>query len=581
MNAVPNQRVKTMTQDQKKTSRRCRFVTAIAILLLATNAAAQSYTIAPPPFQVTTDNNGRIINGGCVWTYLAGTTTATPTYSDNAGTLNSNPIKSDSSGRFTMFLVSGTSYKFVYENVPCTVSPPLHGTVLRTADNISGVPSSSATVDITGTAGETISAGQCAYLSDGSGSKVSGSFYKCDSANTYSSSTPTVGLAPSAITSGAMGTIRISGSVSGLSVAVGSTYYVGSTGAISTTASLNKRRIGDADTATTLIVTANPRPLFATAGSTGGVAYSTGTTTDPTFTAAGTTGYALIGAATAPNWQPTAFVDDFGLTFTTATCHTTSDVTAATTLYLTPCTGNRITLFDSSGNPTTYTSAEISIAVPASTATVYDVWVYANAGVPTLELLAWTNATTRATATVRTTTGRLTKSGDLTRLYVGSFETTAVAGQAEDSLTKRWLWSEYNRWPKAFQRLETTSSWTYSTATVRQANGSASNQVDVVIGQPGAVLDLTLNVSVSNSTGGVNIASGIGEDSTTTAVAWSFVTPAAGVNTMITAHLLKYPAVGRHVYSWNEYSGATITTTFFGNATVGIASTSGLSGFVQ
>ena len=38
--------------------------------------------------------------------------------------------------------------------------------------------------------------------------------------------------------------------------------------------------------------------------------------------------------------------------------------------------------------------------------------VFNNAGVPTLELLAWTNDTTRATATTRATLGFYTKTGD-------------------------------------------------------------------------------------------------------------------------------------------------------------------------
>jgi hypothetical protein len=102
--------------------------------------------------------------------------------------------------------------------------------------------------------------------------------------------------------------------------------------------------------------------------------------------------------------------------------------------------------------------------------------------VPTLELLAWTNDTTRATAIVLTTTGAYTKSGDLTRRYLGSFRTTAVAGQTEDSLTKRYLWNYYNRLRRQLKRFETASTWTYSIATIRQANGNTSNQVDMVIG---------------------------------------------------------------------------------------------------
>lgn len=235
-------------------------VLLIGLLGMASVASAQSYTISPSPFLTALDNSGHIINGGCVWTYVAGTTTAATTYADTMGTPNSNPIRSDSAGRFTAFLVAGQSYKFVYESA-CT--PPSHGTTLRTADNIAGVPAAAATVDVTGTAGETISAGQCAYLSDGSGGKAAGQWYKCDNTNTYSSTTPLVGIAPSAIASAAAGTIRIAGEVTGLATLVGATYYVGTAGAITTVAPTNYRPIGQADTASSLVVASAPGPVVA------------------------------------------------------------------------------------------------------------------------------------------------------------------------------------------------------------------------------------------------------------------------------------------------------------------------------
>ena len=64
----------------------------------------------------------------------AGTTTPIATYGDATGTVNTNPIRTDPAGRFTAYLVPGTGYSFTYER-PCT--PPAHGVVLKTADNIS------------------------------------------------------------------------------------------------------------------------------------------------------------------------------------------------------------------------------------------------------------------------------------------------------------------------------------------------------------------------------------------------------------------------------------------------------------
>lgn len=236
---------------------KCKAIILGLGLLLAgvSEARAQSYTLAPEPYQWVLTPAFVPVPQGCVWTYQAGTTTAIATYADNAGTPNGNPIIADNYGRFTAYLVPGQSYKFVYEATPCS-APSTHGTVLKTADNIAAVPSSAANVDITGTAGETISAGNAVYLSDGSGSKVAGQWYKADSTNAYSSSTAVVvGMAPSAVASGASGTFRVVGRITGLSsLTAGSTYYISTSGAITATAPANVQQIGQADGTTSLVL---------------------------------------------------------------------------------------------------------------------------------------------------------------------------------------------------------------------------------------------------------------------------------------------------------------------------------------
>jgi hypothetical protein len=111
---------------------------------------------------------------------------------------------------------------------------------------------------------------------------------------------------------------------------------------------------------------------------------------------------------------------DFRLTPTTGVPVTTSDVLAAGTLFCSPYRGNSIALFDGASTWNVRTSAEFSIAVPAVASQMYDVFCFDNAGVPTLELLAWTNDTTRATALVLQN-GVLVKSGATTRRSDGDF----------------------------------------------------------------------------------------------------------------------------------------------------------------
>lgn len=205
-------------------------------------------TPLPMGFSQLIDNNGNPISGGKVQTYLAGTVDPVATYTTSALTVeNLNPIVADSAGRYHAFGRPGQSYKFVYMTA---ASVPYD-----TEDNIPAVPTSSNTVDIIGTAGEAIALGQAVYLSAGDGGKTVGLWYLADSANGYSSDAAVaVGMAPAAIAINASGTIRMEGQVTGLTVVAGSTYYVGTAGAITTTAPAHARRLGIADSSTSLIL---------------------------------------------------------------------------------------------------------------------------------------------------------------------------------------------------------------------------------------------------------------------------------------------------------------------------------------
>ena len=148
---------------------------------------------------------------------------------------------------------------------------------------------------------------------------------------------------------------------------------------------------------------------------------------------------------------------DCRLTLTSGTAITTSDVTAAETLYFTPFKGNLLSLYDGT-NWVLRAFSELSIDVPDVTG-VHDVFVYDNAGTPTLEVLVWTNDTTRATA-LTTQNGVLVKSGQTTRRYLGSFYSTIAGnGQIEDSLANRYLWNYYNRVERTLLVVDVTNSW--------------------------------------------------------------------------------------------------------------------------
>lgn len=273
---------------------------------------------------------------------------------------------------------------------------------------------------------------------------------------------------------------------------------------------------------------------------------------------------------------------DGRLTLTTGTPVTTTDVTAATTVYFTPYKGKYVGLYTGSAW-TLHTLTELSIAVPATTATVYDVFLDYNAGTPVLAVTAWTNDTTRATA-LTTQDGIYVQTGNTDWRYLGSFRTTAVSGQTEDSATYRGVSNYYHRVRRLLQKLITTDSYPYTTNTIRQWEGSTANRVGIVVGVAEDVFELeALHVS-SNSSADVSRRIGIGEGSTTTMVS-SLRTgglPAWPVTQYAIHHasLRKVPAVGYQFYAGVEVSAATGTTTWYGDdgGTTGVQT--GLSGWI-
>lgn len=212
-------------------------------------------TVMPSPWFTGLDDDGNPLVGGKLYTVAAGGSfpaDALATYSDvNLTTANANPVILDAGGRATVYLLSA-SYKFILKDSN-------DGTI-RTQDNVSAVAPFAVNTDIDITAGEDIAAGDVIYESDGSGAKVAGRWYLADADLDYASSLPIVGIAPNAVASGAAGSARLLGraTVTG-PLTPGTSYYVSATpGALSSTAGTNSRKIGVADSTTTIVLAPNP-----------------------------------------------------------------------------------------------------------------------------------------------------------------------------------------------------------------------------------------------------------------------------------------------------------------------------------
>ncbi|MBI2523625.1 polymer-forming cytoskeletal protein [Candidatus Peregrinibacteria bacterium] len=253
------------------------------------------------------------------------------------------------------------------------------------------------------------------------------------------------------------------------------------------------------------------------------------------------------------------------LTLTSGRPVTTADVTAESNVFFAPYKGDRIYLYDGT-RWKLYTFNELSLALGTVTSGLpYDVFIYDNAGTLTLEKVAWTNGTTRATA-LGTTNGVLLKSGDSTRRYLGTFYTTSTT-TTEDSAAKRFLWNYYNRVPRKLFVNPSDASHTYATASWRSWNNSTANRVEVVIGFSETLVDLFARGLCSMPGTSEYGVVGIAVDGTATNDADIVDTSISGPASSFApafAQLRHYPDPGYHYYQMTEYASTTTNITFYG-----------------
>jgi hypothetical protein len=168
--------------------------------------------------------------------------------------------------------------------------------------------------------------------------------------------------------------------------------------------------------------------------------------------------------------------------------------------------------------------------------------------------------------------GVWTKTGDQTRRYLGSCRPRSATTyhwvlNGTDAPVKLDLWNVDNRVEMSFNLVASTNTWTYTTATWRQAQGSTNYQVDIMVGLQEDFFESTLITSSRNSTISIPRQCGIGYDSTTafngeTAATTNTV---ASIEACQMARIKNQPGIGRHFYAWLEISTATGTCTWVGD----------------
>jgi hypothetical protein len=223
-------------------------------------------TLTPTPYQTVLDSTGVAVSGAKITTTDTGTGVNAATYtSADLSAANTNPIVADSAGRYVAYLPAGSNFTFAI-----TTSADV---AIETQTNVQAVPGAAVNLDIEGTVGEAVTAGQVLYLSSATESVplTAGYWYLTDSDAAATSTAPqSIGVAVSAIAINTSGTIRLAGEVNSAgAVVVGTTYYIGATpGAIVASAPAFSRQVGVGLTtsslllaATTAVPTLLPNPL--------------------------------------------------------------------------------------------------------------------------------------------------------------------------------------------------------------------------------------------------------------------------------------------------------------------------------
>lgn len=288
-------------------------------------------------------------------------------------------------------------------------------------------------------------------------------------------------------------------------------------------------------------------------------------------------------------------VCDGRLTLTTGVPVTTADVAAATNIYFTPMVGNEIALpLVAGGAWGICRFSELTLAVGATggaAGTAYDVFAYLSAGAVALARgPAWSSSGALGPASrgagagttelvrqdgiwvnaVAISGGPAAKMGR----YLGSFAVDTGGASVTDSIAKRFLFNQYNRRPRALRAIDTTDSWSYTTDTVRLANGASTNAVNYLAGIADVLLRARVHATVfvgGNSARAAKV--GVGVNSFTAFNAASLVP--GGYNSpngtqvptgyfAMVASYEDYPLLGSNVVTWLE-KGADGTCVFLGD----------------
>jgi len=268
----------------------------------------------------------------------------------------------------------------------------------------------------------------------------------------------------------------------------------------------------------------------------------------------------------------TTFINAFDicngrLTLTTNVPVTTSDVTAATTVYWTPYKGSYVAIYNGT-QWLTYQFSQLSLALTGTTNCI-DIFVSISGGVPVLSLLAWTNSTTRATALVLQN-GVYVLSGTSTKRYLGTIYMNG-SSQTSDAVAGRYVWNYYNRIYRPMRIVYVNGGWVVPATAYRQANSTSTNQLNFVVGLIEDPVVAYIGLQAYGATGNqLYISFGLNSTSTPTTTALTAgggINSSGGVINQLCATFNDFVSIGLNYIAWLEFASATMQVSLGNTAT--------------
>ncbi|MEE4194485.1 MAG: hypothetical protein V2J07_04730 [Anaerolineae bacterium] len=225
-------------------------------------------------------------------------------------------------------------------------------------------------------------------------------------------------------------------------------------------------------------------------------------------------------------------------------------------VYYTPFTSTALSLYAPGFGWVNHELSELSLVLPSTINTNYDLFAYWDGDAIQLTSIAWSSDSARSSA-LALQDGQHVLAFDHTWRYLGTVRVGA-GGTAVDSAEQRFVWNADNQRPRLVYRVDDTEH-TYGTSTWRAWNNDSDNRLQIVIGEKSPIA-LNLYGDQHCAAAGYPIRAAIGVDA---AAGTIVLESTSGENLKASVTYCNLLEAGSHTFNLCEYGNPTATCTYY------------------